>query len=670
MPAKRHITAEDLYLLQIVTGSELSPDGQHVVFSLQRVDREKEKKYSNLWIVPTRGGEARQFTIGDHVDSSPRWSPDGLSIAFISNRDDEKQSQLYIIPFQGGEARLLTHMHGEFASIAWSPDGKRFVCQFRKTDPDEIEREKDERKKELGIVYRQISRVFYKLDGKGYLPKDRWHLWTIDARTGRSRQLTSSPVFDDIDPCWSPDGRQIAFCSNHSPDPDFNPNAIDLFVIDAAGGAEHKIDTPAGPKTSPAFSPDGSWIAYLGQEGLHAEWKNMNLWVVPADGSGKAQNITGAFDFNVSAWTINDTGASTQMPPTWSPDSDRIYFQVARHGNTELQSIRVDGRDLHTVVEDRGVVSQYNFDRTGSTLAYFFGEMFDPGQIHVREMGTQTDRKITKINRDLLDRLELGEIEEGWFKGPAENDLQGWILKPPGFDVKKKYPSILEIHGGPLVQYGNFFMFEFFYLAAAGYVVYFCNPRGGQGYGEEHARAIQGAWGTVDYDDLMAWVDFVCQKPYIDPERMGVTGGSYGGYMTNWIIGHTQRFKAAVTQRSVSNLISMWGSSDFNWVFQETFDDKAPYESIEALWRCSPLQYLGNARTPTLVLHNQQDLRCAIEQGEQVFVALKKLGVDTELIVFPDEPHGLSRIGRTDRRIARLNHIRRWFDKYLMEQES
>jgi dipeptidyl aminopeptidase/acylaminoacyl peptidase len=291
--------------------------------------------------------------------------------------------------------------------------------------------------------------------------------------------------------------------------------------------------------------------------------------------------------------------------------------------------------------------------------------MTDPGQVQVRDMATGAARTLTSVNQALLRSIDLGRVEEVWFKGGAGNDVQGWILTPPGFNPRKRYPSILYIHGGPLVQYGNFLMHEFYYLAAHGYVVYFSNPRGGRGYGEEHAKAIWNAWGTADYDDLMAWADILAKKPYIDRQRMGVTGGSYGGYMTNWIIGHTDRFKAAVTQRSVSNMISMYGSSDFNWAFQEELGDQPPWDSVENYWERSPIKYIGNAKTPTLVVHNEQDLRCAIEQGEQVFVALKKLGVETEMVRFPDEPHGLSRIGRTDRRIERLSRIRDWFDRYL-----
>jgi dipeptidyl aminopeptidase/acylaminoacyl peptidase len=272
---------------------------------------------------------------------------------------------------------------------------------------------------------------------------------------------------------------------------------------------------------------------------------------------------------------------------------------------------------------------------------------------------------LTHFNEELLREVELGEIEEVWFKGADGDDLQGWILKPPHFQPEKKYPSILEIHGGPFLQYGNTFMYEFYFLAGQGYVVYFCNPRGSQGYGEEQAKVIANNWGSVDYDDVMAWTDYVVQQPYIDEGRMGVAGGSYGGFMTGWIIGHTDRFEAAVAQRVVSNLVSMWGTSDFNWDIQREFGDKPPWEDLESMWRQSPLAHIGNAKTPTLVIHSEQDMRCELEQGLQLYVALKWLGVETELVLFPDESHGLSRGGRTDRRIARLRHMLRWFDRYL-----
>ena len=662
---KRRITAEDLYRLQPVVGPQISPAGRHVVFCLARVDRKTQKRSSNLWVVPTRGGRPRQFTYGDQADASPKWSPDGTRIAFVSNRGDEKQPQLHVVPFGGGEARPLTTLKGTFGGFEWAPDGRSLVCSFRKKDREQLEREADEQKKKLGVVARHIDRVFFRVDGQGYLPRERWHLWTVHARTGRARQLTHGAVRDETSPRLSPDGSQIVFLSNRAKDPDLDPEAVDVLVMPAAGGRPRKLNTPIGGKGLPTFSPDGSHVAYLGTEGRGNWWRNTGLWVVPVAGRKKARNLLADTDLSASAATINDiTGIAGHTPPTWSPDGRSLYAQVSRYGSTELMRAALDG-GLATVVSGPGVVGSFSLDAAGATLAYGLGDMRTPGELWVRDLAKGEARRLTNVAGPTLGRIDLGEVEEVWLAGPAGNQLQGWVLKPPGFRAGKKYPSVLEIHGGPLAQYGHFFMHEFYFLAAHGYVVSFANPRGGAGYGEEHAKAIWDDWGSADYDDVMAWADYLASQPYIDPERMGVTGGSYGGYLTNWIIGHTDRFRAAVTQRSVSNLVSMWGSSDFNWLFQRIFGDRPPWESLENYWRQSPIAAIGNATTPTLVIHSEQDLRCAREQGEQVYVALKTLGVPTELVLFPDEPHGLSRGGRTDRRIERLGHILRWFDRHL-----
>ncbi len=664
----RKITAEDLYLFNTVTEVRISPDGKNVVYSVQRVDRKTEKKYTNLWVVSADDAAPRQFTTGDQNDGSACWSPDGGKIAFLSDRGDkEKPAQVYVIPFTGGEASKLTQIDGEIGELSWSPSGKQLLCTVRKVDPEILEHEKDEQKKKLGVVARHYDRLFYKLDGYGYLPHERTHIWTIDARTGKAKQITDHPVYDEQNPTWSADGMWIAFASNRSENPDLNIDRWDIFIMPAEGGDFLKINAPVGEKYQPSFSPDGKWIAYLGVEGEGQWYKNACLWVAPVDGSKAARNLTEKYDIHVDSSTINDVGSPEKMSPTWSKDGRRIYFNSMLRGSAKLSSISTRGEDLRDEIGEGGVVGSFTFDKEQKRLAYFYGWMDDPVQIFVRDVKSGNGQQVTKLNRKLLDGIDLGSVEEAWFKGPDNNDLQGWILKPPGFDPSKKYPSIMEIHGGPLTQYGKYFMHEFYYLAANGYVVYFCNPRGGRGYGEEHAKAIYGDWGRADYADLMAWADFMEKQPYIDPHRMGVTGGSYGGYMTVWIIGHTQRFKAAVTQRCVSNLVSMWGSSDMNWTFQQVLEDKPPFEDLQNYWEHSPIAYIGNAHTPTLVLHNEFDLRCPIEQGEQVFVALKKLGVESEMVRFPDEFHGLSRTGRTDRRIARLNHMVRWFDKYLKD---
>ena len=668
MPAakKRLITAEDLYHFELINDVRLSPDGKNVVYVQKKVDRKTEKKFGNLWVVSTQAGKPRQFTFGDQKDVSPSWSPDGKTIAFLSNRaDQEKTPQIHLISFEGGEAHKLTEIPGEINSFDWSPDGRKLLCSVRKFDPDELDRQNNGQKKKLGVVNRRYDRFFYKLDGYGYLPHEREHIWTVDVRTGSSKQVTDHKIFDEKEPAYSPDGKWIAFLSNHSEEPDRDVEQVDLFVMPSQGGTQTKIKTPVGDKVKLSFSPDGKWIAFVGQEGEHQDYKNYGLWIVPTNGTVLARNLTETYDLNVSPSTINDMGESEFISPTWSNDGKTLYFQCAKHGVTQLLAISADGKKLDAIIDQKAVVCSFSFDEKQNTLACRIGRIDDPCQIMVRDLRTGKEKQLTSLNKSILSKIDLGKVDEVWFKSPSGMDLQGWVLTPPGFDPKKKYPSILEIHGGPQTQYGFFFMHEFYYLASKGYVVYFCNPRGGRGYGEEHTKAIWHDWGTNDYADLITWVDQMEKAPYIDNSRMGVTGGSYGGYMTVWIIGHTQRFKAAVTQRCVSNFVSMWGSSDLNYAFEDTLNQKPPYEDLKNYWEHSPIAYIGNAKTPTMVIHNENDMRCPIEQGEQVFVALKKQRVPTEMVRFPDEFHGLSRTGRTDRRIVRLNSILGWFEKYL-----
>lgn len=665
--SRRRILAEDLYELKVLMDCQISPNGEKIVYTLQTVDKENEKKFTHLWILSIDDGKPVQLSFGKHNNIHPKWSPDGQWIAFLSDREGKNQTQLYVLPLTGGEGRPLTDFHGDYGDFDWSPDSKKIVFQFRQHDQEDVDILLDEKKKELGRVARRIdNRIFYKLDAYGYLPKARHHLWTVDIHTSELEQLTDSETHDETGPVWSPDGNQIAFFTNRSDKPDLHPDKIDLFLLNLETGETERIPTSDGAKSKASFSPDGKHLAYFGRSGLKLDYKNTEIWVFDLEKRDEARSLTAHFDFNVGGGVINDTGSAITSPPIWSADNQNIYFQVGRHGLTGLHKIDIKGNNLETINKFEGVVSGFSMDEEEKRIAYIHGTLTDPCQVAYFDVKDPEPTLLTTINRDLLDNIDLGTVEEVWFKGASGNDLQGWILKPPDFNPARKYPSIMEIHGGPLAQYGFFFMHEFYFLAAHDYVVYFCNPRGGQGYGEEHAKAIYyGKWGTVDYDDLMKWADYVQQLPYIDPKNMGVTGGSYGGYMTVWIIGHTDRFKAAVSQRCVSNLISMWGSSDFNWSFQEIFDDKAPYENMEILWECSPIKHIGNAKTPTLIIHSMQDLRCAIEQSEQVYVALQKQGVETAFLIFPDSPHGLSRTGRTDRKIVRLNGILDWFERYL-----
>ena len=661
------ITANDLYKIRPISDCAIAPDGKSVVYTVRRVDRDSEKKYTNLWLGSAENGNHNQFTYGNQSDTMPQWSPDGTQIAFLSNRGNQDEpAQLYVIRANGGEARPISSIKGRISQFEWSPNGKQIVCSVQLTDKDVLERKADPKKRKLGVVERHITRVHHKFDGKGFLPKERTHIWRVNVKKGRAKQLTHGAIHDESSPTWSPDGTQILFLSNRADDPDFNPGGEDFYLMSTKGGEFERLVTPFGAKSQPTFSPDGKWIAYYSHSVKADWWKHSHLWVVPSDG-GAARCLTGAHDFHVGNASGNDMGGCVTVRPIWTPDSQRIYFQISKHGNTTIHAINIDGSNLQTVMGEAGVVGAYSI--AGDTIAYWHSTMTTLGDIKVQQLengvATGEIRPLSSANKKRMARKSLGKIEEVWFKGAANNDLQGWILKPPNFDPNKKYPSIMEMHGGPLSQYADVFMHEFHYLAANGYVVYFCNPRGGRGYGEAHAASIWNDHGGADYDDVIAWADYVAQLPYIDLDRRGVTGGSYGGFLVNLIIGRTNQFAAAVTQRSIANRLSSYGSSDINWLREITFDDEPPWENLENYWRQSPLKYIGNAKTPTLVIHSEQDLRCPIEQGEQIFVALKRLGVETEMVRFPDSSHGVSRIGRTDRRVARLKHILRWFDKYL-----
>ena len=434
---KRTTTPHDLYLFELISSTRLAADGKNVVYSQQWVEKKTEKKYANLWIVSTEAGDPvgpRQFTFGSQRDDHPRWSPDGSQIAFLSNRgDSEKPSQVYLIPFGGGEAHSLTDLPAEILDFVWSPDGKRLVCSVRKLDPEALDRQKDEQKNKLGVVARHYSRVFYKLDGYGYLPHERTHLWVVDSRTGKARQLTEHALYDEQQPAWSPDGRWIAFVSNRSPNPDFNLYAQDIYLLPAAGGEMRKIEAPVGEKLLPSFSPDGRWIAYYANETDHEEYKNMGLWIVPSDGSQPPCNLTEKYDLHASSWTINDLGQPEMMPPTWSVDGQTLYFPMVKHGSSLLMSIDRGGENLTTVIGGEGVVGSFSFDRSQDKLAYFYGNLYDPGQVYLRDTQNGDQRKLTQVNKALFELLELGVVETYWIKGPDGNRSAGVDSQAGGF---------------------------------------------------------------------------------------------------------------------------------------------------------------------------------------------------------------------------------------------
>jgi Tol biopolymer transport system component len=386
--SKRSITVEDLYKFQIISEARVSPDGRRVVFVVQRVHQKTEKKYTNLWLASSDGKSCRQFTQGDQNDSLPRWSPDGHTIAFVSNREDEKQSQIFLIPVDGGEAAKLTELEGSTRALEWSPDGESLLLNFRSKDAEAVEREKDSQKKELGVVSRHITRLFYKADGSGYVPEERWHIWTVDAASGEATQLTEEE-FDENTPTWSPDGKTILFASNRHEDPDAHLDAVELYTIPAGGGELTQIETGHDKsKSNPVYSPDGEWIAYLGRRLSGSFYQNTCLYLAPAAG-GQARNLTKDHDLHISSSTINDVGGSPPASsPQWSPDGKQIYIQVTRQGNQLILAVSPFPEvEIAPVLDGKGVHGAFSLNESGQQLTYFHATLTDPGQMWHLDLG-------------------------------------------------------------------------------------------------------------------------------------------------------------------------------------------------------------------------------------------------------------------------------------------
>jgi dipeptidyl aminopeptidase/acylaminoacyl peptidase len=714
-PARRLICAEDLFALRLVTDPQMSPDGTRIAFVVQRTDLDKNRYVSNLWLVAREGGEPRPFTNGDARDSAPRWSPDGRWLAFLSDRDET--SQVWLIPVDGGEARKITSLpEGSLTPPVWSPDGTRLLFAYRPLPEMDTKKAREEREKNhRSQPPRRVRRLRYREEGHGFFDDERWHLWTVRVADDEIRQITQGDT-DETEPAWSPDGRWIAFISNRSPDPDLTPNAQDLWVIpageDGATGGQgahaersevglatanregpgaavvsaepRRLEAPAGPKSWPTWSPDGREIAYIGHARVEDTWgvTNPSLWRVPAGVpgfpvGGSARDVTADLDRPLGDTVISDVRSfgGGRLGPVWTPDG-RLLFLVSDAGSVHLYEAGPNGR--RALVTGRREVAAVTGDREGRHLALLIGSPLEPGDVYTLTVELAGDRRpdgaageeprrLTALNRELLEELRLAEPEELRAPAPDGLEIHGWLLRPPDAPPGSRLPLILQIHGGPHTQYGNVYFHEMQWLAARGYCVLFTNPRGGKGYGEAFTAALRGRWGEADFGDLMAMVDAVVARGEVDPERLGVTGGSYGGFMTNWVISHTDRFRAAVTQRSVTNLMSMAGTCDFAFDDHNYFDANA-WDDPAGYLRLSPLTYAAQVRTPLLILHSEGDLRCPIEQAEQWFAALKRLGCEVEFVRFPREAnHGLSRTGPPDLRRERLERIAAWMDRYLKE---
>ena len=657
-PVPRGITPEDYYSFEFLSDPHISPDGKLVAYVVTKIDRTQNRRNATIWMVAIDGSRAPwQFTTSPQSANSPRWSPDGQSLAFLSSRPtgetagtgttatpgaEQLRSQVYVLSMNGGEARRVTNLKNGISSLQWSPDGNRLVVVSR-TGPSDSRPESKDRSD-----VRHYKNSSYKFNDSGWFDDRRTHLWIVDVKSGSSRQVTEGNDWNDSDPQWSPDGTRIAFVSNRTgKEYDENRNT-DVWVISSDGGPLTKISDHEEADNSPRWSPDGKTIAFTGE--LH-DRDHPKIWLAPATGGTPSVLAVNNLD-------LIPTGLE------WT-DANSLHFETGIKGESQLFRVDLQKKTFEQVTRGSRAVRNADFNDRARRVVYTANDFKHLDDLYVADLNGTNERKLTNLNDALWKHLQLADVERFTYKSADDWDVDGFLVKPIGWQDGKKYPMILSVHGGPAGQYGVDWYHEFQVYAAKGYAVVFTNPRGSTGYGQKFERGIVGEWGGKDYVDVMNGVDAALKRyPWIDADRLGVTGGSYGGFMTNWIVGHTNRFKAAVTLRSLSNFISDDGTRDGAYGHSPDFGGDI-FEKFDLYWDRSPLKYAKNVKTPTLILHSDNDFRVPIEQGEQWFRALKHYGVTTEIVMFPRENHNLTRTGEPKHLVESLNWQLYWFDRFI-----
>ena len=679
---------QDVFALTGVADPRISPDGTTVAYVVTALDGVANEYRGAIWLAALGGSTPpRQLTAGARRDIDPRWSPDGSRLAFTSNRAGDTM-QLYVLPVGGGEPRRLTDLDEDVTQATWSPDGATiaFVSRVRDAAYDE----QDDKRRSP----RRFARLQYKLEHVGWTADRPLHLFTVPADgSGEPTQITSGDS-QDASPAWSPDGATLAFVSARQPDWDTEP-VTDVYLVDAAGGADGdeplRLTQGGGAVDLPSWSPQGDRLAVLRYPGVFDDPRHTQVAVVDA-ATGAVTLLTQDLDRNCGTYP-------NMREPIW--DGADLVFIAEDRGNVHLYRIAADGSgEPRQIVDGEREVTGY--DVVARRLAFAASEPTRLPELLAGGGGggqAPPARHLTHVGGAFAAGRELVAPERFTATSPDGAQVEAWVMRPAGARRGVKYPLLLNIHGGPFTQYGNGFFDEFQVEAGGGYAVVYCNPRGSSGYSEAWGRAIRGSgatgtgaagagaadaadsgaagvaasgpgatgpgWGSVDYDDCMAVVDEALRRfDFIDAERLGVIGGSYGGYMTSWIVSHTDRFKAAVSERAVNSFVSMWGSSDAGWDMKGYFGSFL-YEDVETYLRLSPLSYAQNIHTPLLILHSENDLRCPVEQGEQLFVTLRQLKRPVEMVRFPAESHELTRSGNPLHRVQRFELVLEWFDRYL-----
>ena len=687
---KRNITEKDLFNFVWIGDPQVSPDGSRVAFVRVTVNEKKDGYNTAIWTVTTASGETRQLTNGPR-DSTPRWSPDGKYLVFVRAPEVSGRTeppQLFMLAMGGGEPFQFTTVPRGAGSPQWSPDGK-MIAFYNSATPEELakaaksaappapsaspaasptppERESD---------VRVINRAVYRANGAGYLDfKHPQHLWVVTApKTGDEKvtpkQLTSGR-FDQGGAFWAKDSSRLYYDTDYTDEPYYELPRTDLFSVAVTGGESTKLttfDMGAGGFT---VSPDGKQIAFIASVSQPVRsYTQPDLWVMDLATNAKPRNLTADFDFDVGGGLTGDNAAPRAgggSPPVWSPDSRNITMVYVKQGKANLGSFDVaTGRESDVTTGNQAVVS-FRAVPDASKFVLLISTPTRVGDLFWMEKGSSQPKQLTHVNDELFSKLNLTEPEEMWHNSFDGKKIQAWVQKPPDFDPNKKYPLILNIHGGPHAAYGFVFDHEFQWMAAKGYVVLYPNPRGSTSYGQEFGNIIQHNYPGDDYKDLMAGVDELIKRGYIDEKKMGVTGGSGGGLLTNWTITQTTRFAAAVSQRDISDWADWWYTADFT-LFQPSWFKAPPFEDPEDYRKRSPITYINKVQTPLMLILGEADWRTPTGSGgEAMFRALKYRHIPTVMVRFPNESHELSRSGQAWHRIERLQHIVGWFDKWIM----
>lgn len=645
----------DVFELEVASDPQISPDGTRIVYVRQSMDIMTDLPRSNIWSISADGRNHRPLLSGTDNFTSPRWSPQGDRIAYVSSTEG-RGAQLYVRWMDSGQTALITNLRKAPSSIRWSPDGTQiaFSMFLPGKGPTLAEAPATPEGAQWAPSVKVIDRLVYRADGRGYLDVGNAHLFVVPTEGGTARQLTRGH-YDHSGPLsWSPDGKIIAFSASRIDDAEYQPLESEIWSVDVSDGSMTQLTDRVGPDMAPVFSPDGSTIAYRGFDDRKMGYHNSVVYLMDANGDNP-RALTANFDRS-----IGDV--------QWAGSSKRLYVLYDSRGERHIATLSMQGA-IESQVHDVGGVSLgrpytsggFSVSRNG-TYAYTAGTKYRPADVAVARRGGAA-RKLTHLNDDLFAHKSLGQVEAiSWSSPAGALEIQGWIVTPPDFDASKQYPLILEIHGGPFAAYGPHFSAEIQRYAAAGYVVLFTNPRGSTSYGDGFANTIHHNYPSQDYDDLMSGVDAVIAKGYIDERQLYVTGGSGGGVLTAWIIGKTDRFRAAVVAKPVINWISTSLTTDISAFMPAYWFEKAPWEDPDAYWARSPLSLVGNVTTPTLLISGEQDYRTPIGEAEQYYQALKLRKVDTALVRFPEASHGIA--SHPSHLIAKVDNILAWFAKY------